>query len=394
MLVAPGRNRTGDPTVETVDLGNVRGLRLKSRWAEYQRILRNRWRNRQRPKGFEPFQDDRAPDGYVLKEHLAGIDAVHLHWVTRFLSTEAIPWLAEQAPLLWTLHDMLPLTGGCHYDHECGRWHENCGACPQLGSKVENDASAVNWQRKKAAFGRVAPERLRFVTPSRWLADQVRASPLLQRFTVSVIPYYIDLDRYRPRERPAIRATLGLPEDRRLLLFVAADLSSWRKGGEFLQQAMAKLADVASVDLVAVGGGQMPIDHPRIHRLGAIDDEAMLAKVFAAADLFVLPSLQDNLPNTMLKALASATPVVAFDSGGIRDFVRPGETGDLVPTGDGDALAEAARQLLAAPDRLQHFGENGRSLVERECNADIVAGRYHNEFLELIGANAPTSRAA
>lgn len=114
---------------------------------------------------------------------------------------------------------------------------------------------------------------------------------------------------------------------------------------------MAKLADVASVDLVTVGGGQVPIDHPRIHRLGAVDDDAKLAKVFAAADdLFVLPSLQDNLPNTMLETLASATPAVAFDSGGIGDFVRPGEAGDLGSTDDGDALAGVDHRCRQGPD--------------------------------------------
>ncbi|MDH3659411.1 MAG: glycosyltransferase [Alphaproteobacteria bacterium] len=394
MLVAPGRNRTGDPTVECVDLADVAGLRLRARWAACRRIAWNRWRNRFRPRGYEPFQDDREPDGYALEPHLADVDVLHLNWVARFLPIEAIPRLAERVPLLWTLHDMLPFTGGCHYDHGCDRWRDGCGACPQLGSSKANDASATNWRRKSGAFAAVPEGRLRLVTPSRWLAEQARSSPSLRRFPITVIPNAIDLERYRPRDRRAGRAALGLPEDRRLLLFVADDLSSMRKGGRFLGRAMAELADVGAVDLVAVGGGRAPIDHPRVHRLGVIDDEDRLASVFAAVDLFILPSLQDNLPNTMLESLAAATPVVAFDVGGIPDFVRPGETGALAPCEDGEALALAAKSLLAHPEQLAILGRNGRRLVERECSACVAAERYHREFSTLIEPHSAHAEAA
>ncbi|MGI9509796.1 MAG: glycosyltransferase [Geminicoccaceae bacterium] len=394
MLVAPGRNITGDPAVETVDLADIQGLGARSRWAEGRRLLANRWRYRFRPKGFEPFQDDRTPDGEALLPHLDDIDVTHLHWVTRFISVETLQKLAERTPLLWTLHDMLPFTGGCHYDHGCGRWLEGCGACPQLGSIKVLDVSAETWRRKRDALASIPTHRLRFVTPSRWLRDQVQKSPLLRRFSVTVIPNAIDLERYRPRNRRATRAELGLPADRKLLLFVAADLSSMRKGGQFLQRAMACLSDAADVDLVAVGDGRVPIDHPRVHRLGAVDDEERLAKIFSAVDLFILPSLQDNLPNTMVEALASATPVVAFDAGGIPDFVRPNETGALVPVEDGKALGEAAKALLAAPGELDELGRNGRLLVERECNARIAADRYVQEFLTLSVACSSKVQAA
>ena len=394
MLVAPGRNVTGDPAVETVDLARIPGLGIRSRWTEGRRLLANRWRYRFRPKGFEPFQDDRTLDGEALLPHLDDIDVTHLHWVTRFLSIEIIPKLAKRTPLLWTLHDMLPFTGGCHYDHGCGRWLEGCGACPQLGSTKQDDVSAETWRRKQEALASIPDHRLCFVTPSRWLRDQLQASPLLQRFSVNVIPNTIDLERYRPRDRQATRTELGLPLDRKLLLFAAADLASTRKGGQFLQRAMARLSDVAAVDLVAVGAGRMPIDHPRLHRLGPVDDEEYLAKIFAACDLFVLPSLQDNLPNTMLEALASATPVVAFDVGGIPDFVRPNETGALAPGEDGEALGEAAKALLAAPSQLDELGRNGRRLVERECSARIAADRYLQEFLALSTACSGKVEAA
>lgn len=394
MLVAPGRNVTGDTAVETVDLAEIQGLGARSRWSECRRLVANRWRYRFRPKGFEPFQDDRTPDGEALLPRLDDIDVTHLHWVTRFISVETLPKLAERTPLLWTLHDMLPFTGGCHYDHGCGRWLEGCGACPQLGSTKDRDVSAETWQRKQSALASIPAHRLRFVTPSRWLRDQVQASPLLRRFSVNVIPNAIDLERYRPRDRRATRAEIGLPLDRKLLLFAAADLSSMRKGGRFLQHAMARLLDVAAVDLVAVGDGRVPIDHPRVHQLGAVADEERLAKIFSAVDLFILPSLQDNLPNTMLEALASATPVVAFDVGGIPDFVRPNETGALAPVEDGEALGEAAKALLAAPSQLEELGRNGRRLVERECSARIAADRYVQEFQTLSAACSGKVEAA
>src|SRR5438128_1904083 len=203
---------------------------------------RNRYR-RSRPGGYELFSDDRSPYGSTLLDQIPKCDVVNLHWIPGFVDYHTFfTRVASTTPIVWTLHDLNAMTGGCHYDLGCGRYLSRCGSCPQLGSGDWLDLSHEIWERKRRLFSTLPLSSLNFVTPSRWLGDEVRRSPILSRFPVHVIPYGIDLEAFAPRHRGNVRDLLEIPQDARVLLFVAEEVSNRRKGFTLLLDALARCA--------------------------------------------------------------------------------------------------------------------------------------------------------
>ena len=310
---------------------------------------------------------------------------VHLHWINKgWLRIEDIGrWTA---PTVWTLHDMWAFTGGCHYDEGCGRWKSQCGACPQLRSRRARDVATWVQERKRAAY-RARPPHL--VSPSRWLADCVRDSAALAGCAVSVIPNGIDLELYRPRERARCRARFGIPPQAPLLAFGAMNATTdRRKGYAHLVAALDRLARLRP-DLHLLVYGASPaastlFDLP-VHGIGHVDDEATMVDVLNAADVFVAPSEQDNLPNTVVEALACGCPVVAFDIGGLPDLVEPGRNGFLAPPFDTVALADGIDAALRGGEALR---AGARTHAEAHYDLRRVAQRYLDLYRELL-APAP-----
>jgi glycosyltransferase involved in cell wall biosynthesis len=310
-------------------------------------------------------------------------DVINLHWVGRgFVQIETLTRLNR--PLVWTLHDMWALTGGCHYSDGCDRYHQQCGACPQLHSARDTDLTRWIWQRKATAW-RELPVTL--VSPSRWLADCARQSALFHGHRIEVIPNGVDLQCYKPMLRVEARQRLGLPGDRPLLLFGALDATSdRRKGFHLLQGVLQRLHrnPTLSLELVILGSDR-PADPPDwgfpIHYLGHLHDEATVALAYAAADVFVAPSLQDNLPNTVLEALACGTPCVAFDIGGMADLIDHQINGYLARPFDCDDFAAGLAWVLQAGDLLGH---NARTKTEQAFSLERQAHDYHHLFTDVI----------
>ena len=367
--------------------------RLRRRVRRFQIARDHRPYRRTRPNTVELFTDDRTQFGASAVAQIGtGWDAVHLHWVSDFVDYGAFfASIPQQAPVVWTLHDMNAFTGGCHYDGGCGRFAEACGACPQLGSQRAEDLSHAIWQRKAAALANVPSGRLHIVTPSNWLAEQVRRSSLLGRFLIQVIPNGVDTETFAPLDRSTARAALRLPLDARVALFLAAEPRETRKGFTLLQQALTGLRDQPDLWLLSAGGrlAELP-PIPNLH-LGRIEHPRLLALAYCAADVFVIPSLQDNLPNTVLEALACGTPVLAFEAGGIPDMVRPGSTGVLVPAGQPDALRDALITLLDNADTRAALGQQARKVALAEYTLERQAHAYAALY-ESLEAAAWTSR--
>ncbi|HZK82797.1 MAG TPA: hypothetical protein VFC46_17070, partial [Humisphaera sp.] len=192
MLVAS--RVTGDPSVlQFRPSGGMltAALRRTRRWRIDSQLAHA---SRSRPNGFEPFNGDRsAYQRGELIEALPGCDLVNLHWVSELIDYSTfLPQMCAKMPVVWTLHDMNVLTGGCHYDDGCGLHERGCGSCPQLGSSKGSDLASHIWKRKRKLFASLPANRLHVVAPSRWLADAARSSPLLGRFNVMVIPYGLD----------------------------------------------------------------------------------------------------------------------------------------------------------------------------------------------------------
>ncbi len=321
-------------------------------------------------------------------------DIVHLHWVSSgFLRLESLRGIRR--PMVWTLHDMWALTGGCHYAGDCRRYEIGCGACPQLGRKWERDLSWWVWRRKQKAWGQLP---LTIVTPSRWLAETARQSPLLRDFKTIVIPNGLDTKKFKPIDRLLARQILSLPQNKRLILFGAAGGTlERRKGFDLLQAALPLVAKdpnlKGDVELVVFGASEpaKPAGLPfRVHYVGTLADEISLAILYAAVDVFVAPSREDNLPNTIVEAMGCGTPCVAFNIGGMPDMIEPGRNGYLATPFEVDDLARGIAWVLA--DQARH---QALSLRAREkCLAEFSLHTQAARCLELYRTLLPPSRCA
>ncbi len=326
--------------------------------------------------GYDAFSNDRAAHGPELLAQMPPADVINLHWVATFVDYHTF-FEAVSRPVAWTLHDMNPFTGGCHYTAGCSRYNRGCGACPQLGSTDPDDLSRHIWQRKQDLFTRLPPGRLHLVALSRWMAEQVQNSALLSNYPLSIIPNGLDTAIFAPQNRAFTRRVLGLPPAARVLLFAAGRSDNHRKGFDLLAEALAHLDDLPDLFLLSVGSSRPVLKSglPHMH-LGHLANDRLLALAYSAADVLVIPSRQDNLPNTVLEAMACSTPVVGFEVGGIPDMVRPGVTGLLAPPEDAPALGRAIAELLADPAAWAEMSANCRRVAVAEYSLEVQARRY------------------
>src|SRR6185295_15560755 len=196
--------------------------------------------------------------------------------------------------------DMGAFTGGCHYDQGCGKFTASCGACPQLGSRDENDLSRKVWKSKKSALD-IHEEDLHIVGPSNWIAGEAKRSSLFGKFPISVIPNGLDVDEFAPRDKNFSRDLWNIPRDAAVVLFAAESVANVRKGFAHLAQAVAGIRGVENLLLVSVGGGKcdLPAGLPHL-ALGKVTNDRMLSTIYSAADVFVIPSLQESFGQTVI----------------------------------------------------------------------------------------------
>jgi glycosyltransferase involved in cell wall biosynthesis len=316
-------------------------------------------------------------------------DIINLHWIgAGYLKIETLAQF--QSPLVWTLHDMWSFTGGCHYNQSCDRFTAACGACPQLVSNRELDLSRQIWRRKQKAWRDL---NLTVVTPSRWLGNNAKASSLFSDRRVEVIPYGLDTDTYRPIDQATARKLLKLPQDKQLILFLSLNATSdERKGFHLLQPALQQLSQSGWQDKLElmVVGASIPENPPELgfkaHYLGTLTDDLTLALVYSAADVFVASSLQDNLPNTVLEAIACGTPCVAFDIGGMPDMIEHQQNGYLASPFVVEDLAQGVGWVLEDPTRLKTLGYYARTKATQEFALKIQARRYQNLYQEILAS--------
>lgn len=312
-------------------------------------------------------------------------DLVHLHWVSYgFLGIQDLPKL--DAPLVWTLHDMWAFTGGCHYPLGCERFTGNCGACLVLGSTQEHDLSRKIWNTKNLAWSRIAID---IIAPSRWMKNCAQRSQLFRNRKIHVIPNAVDVDIFKPNEKAAMRQLFGLPQTPKLVLFGAVDgANNPRKGADYLRQALDCLREKATapVELVVLGqdqpdtGSHFPLP---THYMGSLSDETSLAALYGAADVVVLPSVEDNLPNVAMEALASGRPCVSFDIGGLPDLIAHRQSGYLAKAYEAEDLANGI--LFCLDDGLANaMGVQARNHVLANFTPDIVARQHIALYEEIL----------
>lgn len=357
-----------------------------------------KWLNQMRPTldnlplNFYPdrdcgnFSPQWFPDNIQSKiKHLSG-DIINIHWTCGYLKIETIPKLTQ--PLVWTLHDMSAFTGGCQYSLGCDRYLKSCGACVQLDSIKELDLSRWVWKRKAKAFEQVD---LTIVTPSNWLAQVAQQSFLFKNYPIQVIPNGIDLQKYKPIDKSAARKWLNLPLDKQLILWGAAKSSNKRKGIHLLEKALQNLNQAGyqnQVELVTFGylqPSEQNYGDFDCHYMGNLHDDISLALVYAAADVFIAASIQDNLPNTVMEALACGTPCVAFNIGGMPDMIEHQENGYLATAFDVESLTQGIIWILSNPSKK--LCDRARKKVEQEFSIELQAKRYLKLFNQVINRN-------
>lgn len=319
-------------------------------------------------------------------KHLC-LDVINLHWnCGGYLSIES--FAKFKIPLVWTIHDMWAFTGGCHYSQGCDRYTGSCGSCFQLHSNNPHDLSHWIWQRKAKAWKELD---LTIVAPSIWLAQCAKSSSLFKDLRIEVIPNSLDTQKYKPIERAIAREILNLPQDKQLILFGAVESTSEpRKGFHLLQAALQKLSQSGwqdTVELVVFGSSQP--EHSvdlgfKSHYLGNFSDDLSLALIYAAADVFVAPSIQDNLPNTIMEAIACGTPCVAFNIGGMPDLIDHQKNGYLAQKLEVESLARGISWILEDRDRYQSLRQSARTKAEQEFSLEIQARRYIELFAKVI----------
>ena len=333
------------------------------------------------------FNGDRAPLGAVLVDQFPAADVVNLHWTSTFLDWEMFfASLSPKTPVVWTLHDMNAFTGGCHYANGCEGFLAECGRCPLLRSTEADDLSRRILSRKREILAKW-PGTLHVVTPSRWLGEEARRSALFRNRPVHIIPYGLETDVFRPQDRQAVRALFKLPQDKKIILFVAHVLTDPRKGLAYLDEALSQLGQQDDVALLMVGMGTPGVKAPVHHIRGdLVSDDKTMNMLYAACDLVAVPSQEDNLPNTVLEGMASGRPVVGFAIGGVPDMVIPGETGFLAKLGDVASLAEALRAALADVGALRVMGDRARRRIEQRHTLAIQGWRYADLFARLVAS--------
>lgn len=315
------------------------------------------------------------------------IDIINLHWVAGFVNPAVFFQMNPSVPVVWRFSDLNPITGGCHYDSGCGKYLERCRYCPQLGCSSANDISSEIWDRKRKAFDRIPEGNLHLVAQSKWMAEQMRRSPLVGRFPVTLIANGIDTEIYRPIARPGLRTFLGIPEDDDVILFVATSTKTRRKGFSTLLKALSHVDK--KIWLLSVGGDEPAgLKNHRHIWLGKQDNNYILSAVYNSADIFVLPSLQDNLPNTAIEAIACGTPVVGFDSGGVSDIVEDGVTGKLVATGDIKGLADSISALLRDRGELNAMRKACRKRAVGKFHLATQVGLFKDLYTQILNERA------
>ena len=319
-------------------------------------------------------------------------DVVHLSWVNQgMLSLSGIKKILDSGkPVVWTMHDFWPATAICHYPHGCKAYRaQGCHSCPYLpGGGSRHDLAHRVWKRKERIW---RSRNITFVACSRWLAAEVKGSGLLTGKQVVSIPNPIDTREFRPADKGEARLRLSLPSDKRLVLFVSQRTTDKRKGMDYMLEACRLLAEARpeakdDTAVVILGGhsdefaGSIPFS---VYPIGYVSDPEKIIDVYNAADVFVLPSLEDNLPNTVMEALACGVPCVGFNTGGVPEMIDHRKNGYVAAYKDAADLAGGMRWVLYEAD----YGALSRNAVRKVSTSysqQSVAVKYIEVYNQAL----------
>lgn len=349
-------------------------------------------------KGDHAFNFDRPPlfgSSFISRCPTNRIDIICLHWINGLLTAEMIRdlWEHYRCPIVWTLSDQEPVTGGCHYSFGCIGYTKQCGNCPQIRGAHMHDASNILWRRK---FDCLHELPITFVAPTSWVERKIQESSLFGEHYIARIQLPIDGNIFCAADRLMARRKLQIAKDKKVVFFGASILKEPRKGIAHLLEALDLLhhnlqdnsSSLSTDNVLLLYCGEDVEEMPTIQAyerkyLGRIDDDHLLALAYQAADIFVCPSLEDAGPMMVPESMMCGTPVVAFDTGGVPDLVQTMETGYLAIPGDSSDLAHGIQTLLLM-DRLDRMRKACRKAACLAHDTATVIRRHANLYDSLV----------
>jgi glycosyltransferase involved in cell wall biosynthesis len=332
--------------------------------------------------------------GYDLSamQIIRDADIINLHWITHFQSPVTLKKLFSLGkPVVWTLHDQWAFTGGCHYSAGCDKYKAICSGCPQLNDDPFDLTTAVLRDKLELFSG----ANLTIVSPSRWLANIARESSLFKNLRIETIANALETDLFVPIPTSEAKQKLDIESDVVTILFGTENGNEKRKGFTELLRSIEvcfnkpefrELIKSKKLSILCFGNPNEKLDSLGIPVVssGYIKSDETLRNIYCAADICVISSLEENLPNIMLESMSCGTPVIAFDIGGMPDVIHDGENGRLVPSSDFRSMGKALLDLIFNYKERKAIGENCRRTIEDGFSLDVQAKRYLKLFNELI----------
>ncbi|MGM1056426.1 MAG: glycosyltransferase [Bacteroidota bacterium] len=337
---------------------------------------------KKRLAGLEMFSFPNSDYDLTQSDLYKEADIINLHWVGNFLDYASF-FEKNIKPIVWTLHDMNPFSGGEHYEEKY-LGIDNFGfPIMRQVSEEEKTVAKKNVEIKKQALSKV--NNLTIVAPSEWLAEEARKSEVFKGFPVLCIPNGLNAEIYAPRDKNYSRDLLGIPKDKKVILFVADSISNNRKGFVYLKRAHEQLKN-DSVVLCSIGQKNSEFESiDNILELGPIYDEKLMSFAYSAADVFVIPSIMDNLPNTVLESIMCGTPVIGFPVGGIPEMIIDGKNGIITREISVNSLVETLTDFLDKPERFDR--DEIRINALKKYDHKIQAEKYMEIFKDILAGN-------
>lgn len=323
-------------------------------------------------------------------------DIIIAHWISNFTTVEHLYQLSQatEAPVIWYLMDMAPLTGGCHYAWDCEGYMSQCGNCPALYSTKKDDLSFENWKKKRDLIQKM---NITIVPATSWLTKQAQTATVFHQKRIVQIMLSVDTEIFKPVPRHSAREKLQLPVDKKIFFLGIHSKEIKRKGLSYLRDALIILSNQANLEkeniLIVTAGNIASIksflDSTFQHsHLGFLSGDEKLASAYQAADLFICPSIEDSGPMMINEAIMCGTPVVSFEMGVALDLVHTGKTGYRAELKNSEDLAKGINYVLnLSSEQAQKMSEQCRNLGLNLCSPDVQFESFKNLLECLLSEN-------
>ena len=309
-----------------------------------------------------------------------------IHWW--YFSIGILPWLSRRFPLIWRVPDMWSQTGHCVYSYECQKWKTGCGQCPHLKDYPELlfDTTKFLWMRKKRIYASLK-DKMVFVSPSKWMGEIIKQSPLTKDFRCEVIPSAVDLSTFKPGLRRQARKRLGIKDNEKVIMFSSVKLNDFRKGAKEMREVIDSLKPSFNDSLTVLFVGSQEKDFKfspgvKVVQTGLITDNNSLVSCYNGSDVYLSMSKADNLPNTLIEASSCGLPIVTLDSGGCAEIIEDDKSGYAVK--NTTQAVSALKDILNNRRKQEDFSINARVFAQKHFSMQSQVDSYLNLAKELV----------